>query len=101
MPDADRDAIAALTLQVRKQAARDVCSWCGRRSYPNVPEAHRVYGPNSAGNYVHQTPVGTELCDATSIWARIRFEHGAEAIPGDRTVTINVGTRPVPDGGEQ
>lgn len=60
------------------RAARDVCSYCGKRSLPNEPEAHKVHGPNAAGNYAHIVFGTTLMCKASSIWSTIFCEDAAD-----------------------
>lgn len=53
-----------------RDAAADVCVYCGRRSPGGVVSDI----PNEANNYVHLVNKGTRLCTATAIWHRIHFE---------------------------
>ena len=64
-------------LEIRLEAARDVCMYCGGRA---PLYASKAVGPNEAGNYVHKSAPGrglgerVRLCDASSIHSRIAAE---------------------------
>lgn len=61
---------------VIRECCRDVCMYCGERR----PGFGPAQGPNEAGNYYHGGSDGADvLCDASSLWARIRHEFKPEA----------------------
>lgn len=59
-----------------RDAAADVCTWCGGRSLVNgQPSRDVLQGPPGSGNLIHETGHGqTALCVASSIWNRIAWE---------------------------
>lgn len=67
-------AIAAVRRQALFDAAKLVCMCCGGRAFPDDPDVKTHHGPNEAGEYYHKVGAGTRLCQASTIYALIRWE---------------------------
>lgn len=81
LADAVDAALATVRKEARKaallQAAKDVCMYCSG----NATGYESALGPNAAGNYTHcakNMRDKTVLCEASSIYARLRFEASAK-----------------------
>lgn len=91
-------AFATVRKEARKaallQAAKDVCMYCSG----NATGYESALGPNAAGNYTHcakNMRDKTVLCEASSIYARLRFEAAAAAPVAEHVVRCVHG---VPEG---
>ena len=73
--DKPYERIYSVRLLALTQAAKDVCTHCGRRSFPDEP-VNLLFPDSGHGNYTHDRGGRPRvICDASAIWARIRFEY--------------------------